>query len=406
MQRLLSIVSLLVLLGAGYYVTETSKNQPKLSTNNSQNEKREGSYAPPTLNKTSPQGPTNTRRVFEQANRRSGGPSTSRTSTDRREAAQGQSQGQARSQPQQNNSQVRNQQSRNQRSRRTTQMSVPRNPKMLRIASYNIEVFGKKKAGLANGKVLNALANIIRWYDIVAIQEIRSKDPAPFLQLMAAINSRGAAKYNYILGPRLGRTYSKEQYAFIYNTETVLVNPNVQYTISDPDDLLHREPLVAQFRARKAPSEKAFTFVLVNVHTDPDETKGELDALAQVHKVVKKQLRNEDDVILIGDFNFNAKSQIDGSSRALGGLRLIQGIQPLVTTVATNTAGNRIHDNIMIQPQATLEFHGVARVEDLIGDGYSATNVEALSNHLPIWADFSIYENHGSERVADRSVSP
>jgi deoxyribonuclease-1-like protein len=42
----------------------------------------------------------------------------------------------------------------------------------VRIASFNIQVFGEKK--LANPRVRSLLADIVRRFDVVAIQEIRS----------------------------------------------------------------------------------------------------------------------------------------------------------------------------------------------------------------------------------------
>jgi len=44
------------------------------------------------------------------------------------------------------------------------------------------------------------------------------------------------------------------------------VNRRSIYTVNDPDDLLHREPLVAMFRVRGPPPQEAFTFVLIDVH--------------------------------------------------------------------------------------------------------------------------------------------
>ena len=43
-----------------------------------------------------------------------------------------------------------------------------------RIGAFNIQVFGKSKAG--KPEVMDVLAKIIRTYDVVAIQEIRDKD--------------------------------------------------------------------------------------------------------------------------------------------------------------------------------------------------------------------------------------
>ena len=97
--------------------------------------------------------------------------------------------------------------------------SVARQGPMIRIASFNIQVFGEKK--LNKPRVRGLLAEIIRGFDIVAIQEIRSKqDIMP--QFVDAINSTGR-HYDYVVGPRLGRTSSKEQYAFVYDTASIEV---------------------------------------------------------------------------------------------------------------------------------------------------------------------------------------
>ena len=102
-------------------------------------------------------------------------------------------------------------------------------------------------------------------------------------QFVEAINATGR-HYDYVIGPRLGRTASKEQYAFIFDTASIEVDRNALYTVADPDDLLHREPLVGWFRVRGPPPDQAFTFSLVDIHTDPDETKQELDALGDVFR--------------------------------------------------------------------------------------------------------------------------
>ena len=107
----------------------------------------------------------------------------------------------------------------------------------------------------------------------------------------ARTSTRTAAFTTRSIGPRLGRSNSKEQYAFIYDTATIEVNRRSIYTVNDPDDLLHREPLVAMFRVRGPPAEQAFTFVLVDIHTDPDETDTELNALAQVYQAVRRASR-------------------------------------------------------------------------------------------------------------------
>ena len=75
------------------------------------------------------------------------------------------------------------------------------------IASFNLQIFGQSKVSKVD--VLGEIASIIRQFDLVAIQEIRNKDETAILTLMNAVNAEGR-EYSFIVGPRLGRTNSKE----------------------------------------------------------------------------------------------------------------------------------------------------------------------------------------------------
>jgi len=261
----------------------------------------------------------------------------------------------------------------------------------IRVASFNIQVFGVSKLGKPH--VMEILADSVRHFDLVAIQEIRAKDQTIIPQFVEMINADGS-RYDHVLGPRLGRTSSKEQYAFVFNTDTIEVDRQWIYTISDPQDFLHREPLVAAFRARAAAPDRAFTFTLINIHTDPDETDIELDALDDVFRTVQQDGSGEDDVILLGDLNVDEYH--------LGQLGRLPGIEALIRGVPTNTRGNHTYDNIVFDRRFTIEYVGRAGVFDLMQQ-YGLTQDEALevSDHLPVWAEFSVYEG-GSERLAER----
>jgi endonuclease/exonuclease/phosphatase family metal-dependent hydrolase len=281
------------------------------------------------------------------------------------------------------------------------QTAAPRPPifgggPAIRIASYNIQVFGTDKA--EKPYVMQTLALAIRNFHVVAIQEIRTKD-SYFLDnfLRSYVNADGRHYYDYVIGPRLGRSNSKEQYAFIFDTTAVEVNRNSIYTVNDPQDLLHREPLVAQFRVRGPAPTEAFTFVLVNIHTDPDETDEELDAMAEVYRAVRQSAGGEDDIIILGDLNVDDKH--------LGRLGQIPGVRPIVTGVFTNTRQNKLYDNLVVHQQSTAEFTGrwgVFDVRQLVNPPLNADQALELSDHLPVWAEFSAYEATAPGRVATR----
>ncbi len=271
---------------------------------------------------------------------------------------------------------------------------VTRDGETIRIASFNIQVFGTSKAGKPH--VMNVVADIVRRFDIVAVQEIRTQDQNLLPEFVKLINAAGR-QYDFVIGPRLGRTSSKEQYAFIFDTASVEIDRSELYTVADPFDLLHREPLVGWFRVRGPATNEAFTFSLVNMHTDPDEAKQEVDELAQAFLKIRDDGRNEDDVILLGDLNVD--------DQHLGRLGKLLGIAWVVTRTPTNTRGTAQYDNILFDTRATSEYAGRGGVFDFVRE-YKLTVQQALevSDHMPVWAEFSIYEGGGEGRIARQTT--
>lgn len=264
----------------------------------------------------------------------------------------------------------------------------------IKIATFNIQVFGRSK--LAKPEVMRILAETIRNFDVVAIQEVRAETDVvrPFVDL---INSTGR-HYDYVIGPRLGRTNSKEQYAFIFDAQTIEVDRGSVYTVSDPDDLFQRPPMVASFRARGPPPNEAFTFTLIDIHTEPAEAESEVNALAQVYRAVQRDGRGEDDVILLGDLN--------ADERKFGMLKQLPNIVWAISGITTNTHGTKTYDNLIFNRAATVEFTGQAGVFDILRK-FNLTMEQALevSDHFPAWAEFSSYEGGRSVQTAGRGAA-
>ena len=94
---------------------------------------------------------------------------------------------------------------------------------------------------------------------------------------------------------------------------------------------------------------------------------------------------DEDDVILLGDLN--------ASEKQLGKLGKIRGMRWTVTGVTTNTRKNKAYDNILFHGQATQEYTGRWGVYDLERNlGLNRDQALQVSDHLPIWADFRVWE--------------
>lgn len=262
----------------------------------------------------------------------------------------------------------------------------------IRVASFNIQVFGTSKLGKPDA--MDVIVRTIRRFDVVAIQEVRSTDQQVVARLVEQVNADGSS-YDYVLGPRLGRTSSKEQYAFVYDTRRLELDRGWVYTVADPEDLLHREPLVATFRVRGPPGPQPFSFKLVNIHTDPDETSTELDALAGVFQAVQQDGSGEDDVILLGDLNTDPYR--------FGALGRLPNITAAIVGQATNTRGTKTYDNLVFDRTATTEFTGAAGVFDFALEfGLSLEQALVVSDHFPVWAEFSAVESGAAASVATR----
>lgn len=269
-----------------------------------------------------------------------------------------------------------------------------------RIASFNIQVFGKKKAD--DPRVIYTLAEIVRQFSIVAIQEIRTQDDYHMPNFVKLVNSTGR-KYDFVVGPRIGNSTSTEQYAFVFDTERIMIDRNTVFTVGDPDNMLHREPLVASFSTRM-PADSAFTFTLVNTHTTPEPAAAldaELSALAEVYREVRRTGRGEDDIIMLGDFNAS-----DKRIRAHQRLGKLPGVIPLVRDVLSNVRQTELYDNLVVHQPSTTEYAGRSGVFNF-GQAFNLSLAEAeqVSDHFPVWAEFSAYERDYTGRIASRGAN-
>ena len=257
------------------------------------------------------------------------------------------------------------------------------------IASFNIQVFGEAK--LAKPQVVDALTRVVRRFDVVAVQEVRAKSDSVVPTFVAAINADGS-RYQYVIGPRLGRTASKEQYTFIYDSTRIEIDPSSVATLPNPGDKLHRPPLRARFRVRTNPPEAGFSFWLVDIHTDPDEVPQEVDALADAFVSMRSVIPDEDDVILLGDLNAGPPQ--------FGRIKQIPGIGWAVSGTTTNTRRSKTYDNLIFDRTATTEYTGRWGVLDLQETfGLPLDKALEISDHNPVWAAFSPWE---TQRIAGR----
>jgi len=179
----------------------------------------------------------------------------------------------------------------------TTVDDLPSEPELLSIGAFNVQVFGLSK--MDKPDVPAVLVQVANRYDLLLLQEIRDKSGASIVELLELINSQTDDPFEMALSDRLGRTWSKEQYAYLYRPSRLTVIDSYHYDDGlEPDaDLFEREPFIVQFETTTGS-----TFAGIALHSAPDDAQEELDFLADVVEDATVRLE-EEDLILLGDFN-------------------------------------------------------------------------------------------------------
>ncbi|XP_033102319.1 deoxyribonuclease-1-like [Anneissia japonica] len=151
----------------------------------------------------------------------------------------------------------------------------------LDIAAFNIQIFGRAK--MDKPEVVDVLVQIINRYDLILVQEIRDTSGEAIEQLVEEVNKVADDPYDYVIGSRVGRTKSKEQYAFIYRSDEVEVIDSYEYDDGDElsgDDLYEREPFIVRLQSNAT---LVKDFVIVGIHTKPTNAVSEIDSLVEVY---------------------------------------------------------------------------------------------------------------------------
>ena len=224
----------------------------------------------------------------------------------------------------------------------------------LRIGAFNIQIFGTTKA--SKPEVMEVLAKIIRTHDVIAIQEIRDASQTALPALVDTVNTDGS-QYSYVVSERLGRTTCKEQYAYIFNTQTIEII-NTPHTYPEPSgtDPFHREPYIASFRALGGNFDATF----IVIHTDPDEATDEINGLGAVVEFAQDSYPDEQDFIVMGDLNADGSYFDEDGTSTISGSEYYWVIDDSVDTTTKST--DYTYDRIIVTDSAVSDLSGDAGV--------------------------------------------
>ena len=253
----------------------------------------------------------------------------------------------------------------------------------IRIASFQLGRLDEAK--LANPRVSAVLVNLFPRFDVIALQGVRGKNLGGLIHLVEQINKANGRSYDFATCPTQQRDALEHYSAFLFDRARIDVDRTTVHFIEDQLGRIRIKPLAGSFRARGPEATEAFTFTLINVETDRDRAATELDVLAEAFRRVRDDGRNEDDIILLGD--------LESDDEHLGQLGNLLGVTALLSGVPTTIRGANLLDNILLERRATREFNGLVEVVDMVRDfELTIPGAQEISDHLPIWAEFSIYE--------------
>ena len=277
----------------------------------------------------------------------------------------------------------------------------------LLLGTWNVANLGVQQRRADDYRLL---AEIVSWFDIVAVQEVNDN-----LSGLYAIRDQLPRSYRLLFSDAAG---NNERLAFIYDARKAALQEKVGEIAIPPSDLadirlpginqqfggFDRNPYLASFKAG------AFSFMLVNVHlyfgSESERTSINRRCLETfaVARWAYQRKRSKNayarDIIALGDFNLPKKDETDPVYKALTrrGLKLPKHS----TEVGSNLRSDKHYDQIAFFPGETGEFTGRAGVFDFDGalfaklyqtrgkDDFMAYMRYYISDHRVMWGEFRI----------------
>lgn len=248
------------------------------------------------------------------------------------------------------------------------------------MATWNIQHLGQSKTD----DDIMFMAEVLRDFDIVAIQEVVAKHPAgaqKVAQLADELNRKGAAWDYRISDPtKSPSVYISERYAFLWKTSKVELLGRA-YLDHELETQINREPYIGKFRFKKLKQ----NFYVINFHSRTHKDHPELEI---VHFKDYPSRLDSKNIIIAGDFNLNERHPVWNDLYQKG---FKSSVKNAKTTLKRKCqmGGYLSHDidNIYYSNDISLVNSGVF---DYIGDCENLEAARKISDHLPVFLEFSV----------------
>lgn len=247
----------------------------------------------------------------------------------------------------------------------------------LKIAAWNIRIFSNSRTDTE----LYAICKVAKQFDFIAIVELR--DEKILQRMITMMKNKFGRSYSYQFSPGVGAGVI-EYYAFFY--DTTLVRPIANGQIFNDSTFL-RKPYYSTFKAGN------FDFTVITEHIIWGDTvsqrRKEINRLATVYSTIQNQNLQENDVILLGDFNRSPDDDL-----AWGPIKAISSMINLFNPPEKSMISDSdLYDNIWFQSAYTKEFtldRGIIRFDETDFNNDDDVASLAVSDHRPVWGLFRI----------------
>lgn len=261
-------------------------------------------------------------------------------------------------------------------------MTIDSIPKFkdLTLVSWNIQHLGRSKTD----EEIWQMAQILRHFDIVAIQEVVAKDPAgaqAVAKLADELNRTGANWDYQVSNPTISPSvYISERYAFLWKTSKVTLQHRA-FLDSEREDLFFREPFIAKFKSKKQNK----TFYIANYHSRKYTDKPQEEI---IYLLDYPERWDTSYFLIAGDFNTPETDKVWNAFYEKGFASALKNKKTTLKQKCNSSMYlNHPIDNIYYTPKINLHQSNSI---DFVQSCYNLDRARGISDHLPIFIEFSL----------------
>jgi endonuclease/exonuclease/phosphatase family metal-dependent hydrolase len=246
-----------------------------------------------------------------------------------------------------------------------------------KLLSWNLENFGKSKSE----ETINYIANSLRDYDLIAIQEVVAGygGAQAVARLTDELNRKGA-KWDYVISdPTSSSAYKTERYAFIW--KTIKLKKIGRAWLEKKYHLeIDREPYFCTFQSEN----KQFT--VANFHAITKNRQPETEI--KYFKFLPEEYPTLN-LIFVGDFNCPQSHTVFNPLKKMG-------YQSILVNQKTSLKKECKNDKCLASEFDNMYFKTskITTINSGVIPFYLSFNslqeARIISDHIPIWLEFSL----------------